>query len=78
MPNTYEIQKDYEAKEKANKKALKYLTSEQINLIKQTQNILDDVLSNIYDLQDISLSHIKELDSVYYRLKHKFNFDGDE
>ena len=78
MPNAYEIQKDYEAKIKANAKALKYLTSEQIEVIEQTQKILNDVLDNIYDMQDINLSQIKELDTVYYRLKNKFDFDKEQ
>lgn len=72
MPNAYEIQI------KANKKALKYLTSEQIEVIEQTQKILNDVLDNIYDMQDINLSQIKELDTVYYRLCNKFDFDKEQ
>ena len=72
MPNAYEIQM------KANKKALKYLTSDQIEVIKQTQTLLNDVLDNIYDMQDINLSQIKELDTVYYRLCNKFDFDKEQ
>ena len=49
------------------------LTEKQIKVIKQTHDILNDVLDNIYDLQDINLSQIKQLSEIYYELKYEFN-----
>ena len=49
------------------------LTEKQIKVIKQTHDILNDVLDNIYDLQDINLSQIKQLNEIYYKLKYEFN-----
>ena len=49
------------------------LTEKQIKVIRQTHDILNDVLDNIYDLQDINLSQIKQLNEIYYQLKYEFN-----
>ena len=49
------------------------LTEKQIKVIRQTHDILNDVLDNIYDLQDINLSQIKQLNEIYYKLKYEFN-----
>ena len=49
------------------------LTEKQIKVIRQTHDILNDVLDNIYDLQDINLSQIKQLSEIYYELKYEFN-----
>lgn len=50
------------------------LNEEQIELIKKTHDILDDVLDEIYNMQDINLSQIKKLSETYYKLKYQFDF----
>lgn len=50
------------------------LNEEQIELIKKTHDILDDVLDEIWNMQDINLSQIKKLSETYYELKYKFDF----
>jgi len=49
------------------------LNEKQIKVIRETHDILNDVLDNIYDLQDINLSQIKQLNEIYYKLKYEFN-----
>ena len=54
------------------------LNEKQIKVIKETHDILNDVLDNIYDLQDINLSQIKQLNEIYYKLKYEFNLYEDQ
>ena len=56
----------------------KHLTTEQLEIIQKTNDVLRDVLDSIYDLQDISLSHIKELDLIYYKLRYHFDLKEND
>ena len=56
----------------------KHLTTEQLDVIQKTHNVLRDVLDSIYDLQDISLSHIKELDLIFYKLRYHFDLKEND
>lgn len=51
------------------KKAMKSMTEEQIEVIKKTHNALEDVLTNIQDIEDIYLSDIRALNECMWKLK---------
>lgn len=55
------------------KKAMKSMTEEQIEVIKKTHNALEDVLTNIQDIEDIYLSDIRALNECMWKLKYEFN-----
>jgi len=55
------------------KKAMKSMTEEQIEVIRKTHNALEDVLTNIQDIEDIYLSDIRALNECMWKLKHEFN-----
>ena len=56
----------------------KHLTTDELEIIQKTHDVLRDVLDSIYDLQDISLSHIKELDLIYYILRYHFDLKEND
>ena len=56
----------------------KHLTIDELEIIQKTHDVLRDVLDSIYDIQDISLSHIKELDLIYYKLRYHFNLKEND
>jgi len=56
----------------------KHLTIDELEIIQKTHDVLRDVLDSIYDLQDISLSHIKELDLIYYKLRYHFDLKEND
>jgi hypothetical protein len=51
------------------------LTLEDLEVIQKTHDILRDVLDSIYDIHDINLSQIKELDLIFYKLRYHFELD---
>ena len=55
------------------KKAMKSMTEEQIEVIRKTHNALEDVLTNIQDIEDIYLSDIRALNECMWKLKYEFN-----
>jgi hypothetical protein len=59
------------------KKAMKSMTEEQIEVIKKTHNALEDVLTNIQDIEDIYLSDIRALNECMWKLKYEFNLGKD-
>ena len=56
----------------------KHLTIDELEIIQKTHDVLRDVLDSIYDIQDISLSHIKELDLIYYKLRYHFDLKEND
>lgn len=59
------------------KKAMKSMTEEQIEVIRKTHNALEDVLTNIQDIEDIYLSDIRALNECMWKLKYEFNLGKD-
>ena len=58
-------------------KAMKSMTEEQIEVIRKTHNALEDVLTNIQDIEDIYLSDIRALNECMWKLKYEFNLGKD-
>ena len=59
------------------KKAMKSMTEEQIEVIRKTHNALEDVLTNIQDIENIYLSDIRALNECMWKLKYEFNLGKD-
>ena len=55
------------------KKALKNLTEQQLQAVKETHATLYRVLDSIRELEDVYLSDIREMDGAMWSLNREFN-----
>ena len=59
-------------------KAMKSLTADQLNAIKQTHKTLSDALDMLRECNDLYLSDIRKLDDAFWQLKNQFVLENDE
>jgi len=59
-------------------KAMKSLTSDQLNAIKETHKTLGDALNMLSEMNDLYLSDIRKLDNAFWKIKNEFNLKGDD
>jgi len=75
------IKSEWEKKQKKvlidRKKGIKSMTQDQREIVIKAHRALSDVLSNIYDMDDLYLSDIRELNTVMWKLKHEFNLEDN-
>ena len=57
-------------------KAIKSLTVDQLNAIKETHKTLENALSMLSEMNDLYLSDIRKLDDAFWKIKNEFNL-GD-
>ena len=57
-------------------KAMKSLTTDQLNTIKETYKSLGDALNMLSEMNDLYLSDIRKLDNAFWKIKNEFNL-GD-
>ena len=57
-------------------KAMKSLTADQLNAIKQTHKTLSDALDMLRECNDLYLSDIRKLDDAFWKLKNEFNLEN--
>ena len=57
-------------------KAIKSLTVDQLNAIKETHKTLENALSMLSEMNDLYLSDIRKLDNAFWKIKNEFNL-GD-
>jgi len=80
MVEKSEWEKNHEKKQKKQitdrNKGINSMTEKQRELVQKTYTIMSDVLTNIYDMDDIYLSDIREMNSVMWKLKHEFNLES--
>tara|TARA_R100000654_G_scaffold69326_1_gene98854 strand:- start:1038 stop:1277 length:240 start_codon:yes stop_codon:yes gene_type:complete len=69
----YEIER--EAFEKKNEKAMKGMTDEQIETIKNLKSVLGSALCMIADCNDLYMSDVAKLDEAFHKLNRNFNMD---
>ena len=72
----WEIERDEQDALKT--KAMKSLTVDQLNAIKETHNVLVSVTQMIAECSDLYLSDIRELENAMWKLKHQFVLENDE
>ena len=72
----WEIERDKQDALKT--KAMKSLTVDQLNAIKETHNVLVSVTQMIAECSDLYLSDIRELENAMWKLKHQFVLENDE
>ena len=58
--------------------AMKYLTTDQLNTIKETYKALENALAMLSEMNDLYLSDIRKLDNAFWELKNEFNLGGKE
>ena len=58
-------------------KAMKSLTVDQLNAIKETHNVLVSVTQMIAECSDLYLSDIRQLENAMWKLKHQFVLEKD-
>ena len=58
-------------------KAMKSLTADQLNAIKQTHKTLSDALDMLRECNDLYLSDIRKLDDAFWQLKNQFVLEND-
>ena len=56
-------------------KAMKSLTAEQLKTIKKAHKTIGSCLDMITECNDLYLSDINKLNSVYWAIKHQFNLE---
>ena len=56
-------------------KAMKSLTADQLDAIKETHKTLEDALSMLSEMNDLYLSDIRKLDNAFWKLKNEFNLE---
>ena len=71
----YEIER--EALEKRNEKALKAMTPEQVETVKNLKSALGSALSMLAECNDLYLSDINKLDENFHKLCRNFNLPHD-
>jgi hypothetical protein len=57
-------------------KAIKSLTVDQLNAIKETHKTLENALSMLSEMNDLYISDIRKLDNAFWKIKNEFNL-GD-
>ena len=73
--NKWELERD--KADALRTKAMKSLTVDQLNAIKDTHKTLADCLMMIRDCNDLYLSDTRKLDDAFWKLKNEFNL-GDK
>lgn len=71
--NEYEIERDKRNTLRA--KAMKSLTADQLDAIKETYKTIEDALSMLSEMNDLYLSDIRKLDNAFWKLKNEFNLE---
>ena len=71
--NQWQIERD--KADSLRTKAMKSLTVDQLNAIKETHKTLADCLMMIRDCNDLYLSDTRKLDNVFWKLKNEFNLE---
>ena len=59
-------------------KAMKSLTVDQLNVIKETHKTISSCLMMIKDCNDLYMSDIAKLEDSLWQLKHQFLLENDE
>lgn len=72
--NEWEIQRDKQDALRA--KAMKSLTTDQLNAIKETHKTLEGVLGMLSEMNDLYLSDMRKLDDAFWKLKNEFNLEN--
>ena len=72
----WEIERDKQ--DRLRVKAMKSLTVDQLNAIKETHNVLVSVTQMIAECSDLYLSDIRQLENAMWKLKHQFVLENDE
>ena len=71
--NQWQIERD--KADSLRTKAMKSLTVDQLNAIKETHKTLADVLEMIRDCNDMYLSDVRKLDDAFWKLRNEFNLE---
>ena len=71
LKNEWQIERDKADAIRA--KAMKTLTEDQLNAIKETRRALEDALNMLGEMNDLYLSDIRKLDDAFWKLKNEFN-----
>jgi len=71
--NEYEIERDKRNALRA--RAMKSLTADQLDAIKETYKTIEDALSMLSEMNDLYLSDIRKLDNAFWKLKNEFNLE---
>jgi len=69
----WQIQADKEQAERA--KAIKAMTKEQIETIKEAEKTIGACLDMLFECQDLYLSDMHKLNNVYWAIKNQFNLE---
>ena len=72
----WEIQRDKQ--DAIREKAMKSLTVDQLNVIKETHKTISNCLMMIRDCNDLYMSDIAKLEDSFWQLKHQFLLENDE
>jgi len=72
----WEIERDEQDALKT--KAMKSLTVDQLNAIKETHETISNCLMMIRDCNDLYMSDIGKLENSFWKLKHQFLLENDE
>jgi len=72
----WEIERDEQDALKT--KAMKSLTVDQLNAIKETHETISNCLMMIRDCNDLYMSDIAKLEDSFWQLKHQFLLENDE
>jgi len=72
----WEIERDEQDALKT--KAMKSLTVDQLNAIKETHKTISNCLMMIRDCNDLYMSDIAKLEDSFWQLKHQFLLENDE
>tara|TARA_B110000285_G_C14686290_1_gene407019 strand:- start:331 stop:573 length:243 start_codon:yes stop_codon:yes gene_type:complete len=78
MTNKTEWQIERAKKDVIRANAMKYLTTDQLNTIKETYKALENALAMLSEMNDLYLSDIRKLDNAFWELKNEFNLGGKE
>ena len=69
----WQIKADKEQAERA--KAIKAMTKEQIETIKEAHKTIGTCLEMLFECQDLYLSDMHKLNNVYWAIKNQFNLE---
>ena len=75
MTNKTEWQIERAKKDVIRANAMKYLTKDQLNTIKETYKVLENALAMLSEMNDLYLSDIRKLDNAFWKLKNEFNLE---
>ena len=59
-------------------KAMKSLTTDQLNAIKETHKTISECLMMIRDCNDLYMSDIAKLEDSFWQLKHQFLLENED